>query len=44
MKQASNSAARRLGWMVVIWLGSVASLGLVALGMRALMRLAGMSH
>ncbi|MGO4331636.1 DUF2474 domain-containing protein [Cupriavidus sp. 2TAF22] len=32
----------RIGWMLAIWGISVAGLGLVALAIRALMRLAGM--
>jgi len=34
---------RRLGWMVVIWLGSVLALGVVAGALRLLMHAAGMS-
>lgn len=34
---------QRLGWLVVIWLGSVAGLGVVAGGLRVLMLAAGMS-
>jgi Protein of unknown function (DUF2474) len=34
---------RRLGWLVLIWLASVAALGVVAWGLRFLMRAAGMS-
>jgi hypothetical protein len=33
---------RRLGWLVLIWAGSVAALGVVALVIRLLMTLAGM--
>lgn len=44
MNTGTDSLARRLGWMVLIWVGSVAGLGVLTLGMRALMRLAGMSH
>ncbi|MGE8548662.1 MAG: DUF2474 domain-containing protein [Alcaligenes sp.] len=33
---------RRLGWLVLIWACSVAALGVVALIIRMLMRLAGM--
>ena len=36
------SLARRLGWMALIWLGSVAALGAVALLLRGLMAAAGM--
>lgn len=35
---------RRVGWMVLIWVASTAALGLVALAMRFLMRLVGMSR
>jgi hypothetical protein len=38
------SLARRLGWMAMIWLGSVAALGLVALLLRALMAAAGLQR
>jgi hypothetical protein len=38
------SLARRLGWMALLWLGSVAALGLVALLLRALMAAAGMQR
>lgn len=34
---------RRIGWLVVIWLCSVAVLGVAAALLRGLMRLAGMS-
>ena len=34
---------RRLAWLVGIWLASVAALGVVAYGLRLLMRAAGMS-
>jgi len=34
---------RRLLWLVVIWAASVSGLGLVALGMRLLMRAAGLT-
>ncbi|MGO4154450.1 DUF2474 domain-containing protein [Cupriavidus sp. YAF13] len=33
---------KRLGWMVLIWVASVAALGVAALLLRLLMRLAGM--
>jgi len=33
---------RRLGWLVLLWLGGVAALGLVALLLRLLMHAAGM--
>ena len=35
--------AKRLGWLVGIWLASVLALGVVAYGLRLLMRAAGMS-
>lgn len=34
---------RRLLWLVVIWAASVAGLGLIAYGMRLLMRAAGLT-
>jgi Protein of unknown function (DUF2474) len=34
---------RRLGWLVLIWLASVAALVVVAYGLRLLMRAVGMS-
>ncbi|EJM74015.1 MULTISPECIES: DUF2474 domain-containing protein [Pseudomonas] len=34
---------KRLGWLVVIWLGSVVALGVVAGALRMLMQVAGMS-
>ncbi|AUL45981.1 Protein of uncharacterised function (DUF2474) [Bordetella trematum] len=43
MRHAPPSVWRRLGWLALIWAASVASLALLALGMRLLMRLAGMS-
>lgn len=33
---------RRIGWLVILWLGGVAALGLVALALRIAMRAAGM--
>lgn len=39
----SNTLAQRLGWLVLIWACSIASLGLVAWLMRLLMELAGMT-
>jgi hypothetical protein len=39
----SNSWPRRIGWMVLIWCASVAALGAVALGLRLVMRLIGMT-
>lgn len=35
---------RRVGWLLLIWIGSVAALGLAALAMKLLMRAAGMSN
>lgn len=36
---------RRLGWLLLLWLGGVAALGLVAFALRLLMHAAGMrSH
>ncbi|MCP1495551.1 hypothetical protein J2Y86_000258 [Pseudomonas migulae] len=37
------SWSRRLGWLVLIWLGSVLALGVVAGTLRLLMHAAGMS-
>lgn len=37
------SWARRIGWLVLIWSASVLALGLVAMAMRGLMSLAGMT-
>jgi hypothetical protein len=34
---------RRLGWMLLIWSASVAALGAVALGLRVVMHLIGMT-
>jgi hypothetical protein len=34
---------KRVGWLLLIWTASVAALGLAALGMKLLMRAAGMS-
>ncbi|EGJ11649.1 MULTISPECIES: DUF2474 family protein [Rubrivivax] len=34
---------RRLGWLLLIWAASVAALGAVALGLRWVMGLAGMT-
>ncbi|HEY4317021.1 MAG TPA: DUF2474 domain-containing protein [Herbaspirillum sp.] len=34
---------RRMGWMLLIWSASVAALGAVALGLRLVMRLIGMT-
>ena len=39
----AKSWRKRIGWMVLIWVASVAALGAVALGLRLLMRLAGMT-
>lgn len=35
--------ARRLGWLLVLWLGGVAALGLAAYGLRLFMTWAGLS-
>jgi hypothetical protein len=37
------SWGRRIGWLVGLWLAGVATLGLVALLLRIVMRLAGLS-
>jgi hypothetical protein len=46
-QQPAARAARkwfsRIGWLLLIWCASVAALGVVALGLRLVMRLAGMS-
>jgi len=34
---------RRLGWMVVLWVGGVAATGAVALALKAVMRTVGLS-
>ncbi len=34
---------RRVGWLVLIWIGSVAALGIVAVLFRLLMSMAGMT-
>lgn len=48
MKHTSEKPAllwpRRLGWLLLIWLGSVLALGVVAGLLRLLMRGIGMSH
>ena len=35
--------SRRFGWLVAIWAASVAALAVVALALKAIMRLVGMS-
>jgi hypothetical protein len=35
---------KRLGWMVLIWAASVVGLGIVAYGLKVLMRAAGLVH
>jgi hypothetical protein len=35
--------ARRIGWLVLIWIASVTALAIVAAGVRMLMKLAGMT-
>ncbi|EJM67724.1 DUF2474 domain-containing protein [Pseudomonas sp. GM55] len=42
-ERAPVSWYKRLGWLVVIWSGSVVGLGVVAGGLRMLMHAAGMS-
>jgi len=39
---ATNSWLRRLGWLILLWIGSVAALGLFALALRGLMFAAGL--
>jgi hypothetical protein len=41
--QAGKPWLRRIGWLVLIWTASVAALGVVALILRALMSLAGLT-
>jgi len=38
-----NLLLRRVGWMVLIWMGSVAALAVVAVLFRLLMNMAGMT-
>lgn len=40
---APASLARRLGWLVAIWLASVLALGVVAYGFRFVMKAVGLS-
>ncbi|WP_085729358.1 DUF2474 domain-containing protein [Pseudomonas sp. R37(2017)] len=42
-EQAPTPWYKRLGWLVLIWLGSVVGLGVVAGALRMLMHAAGMS-
>ena len=46
-KSMTRSGARvwckRIGWLVAIWMLSVAALGIVALALKGIMRLAGLS-
>jgi hypothetical protein len=42
-RQPDKRRWKRLGWFVLIWLCSVAALGLAAFAMRTLMRLAGLA-
>ncbi|MCC8935407.1 DUF2474 domain-containing protein [Bradyrhizobium sp. Arg68] len=35
--------ARRIGWLILIWMASVTALAIVAAGVRMLMNLAGMT-
>lgn len=39
----STSLPRRLAWLAAIWLISVSALGLVSLGLRLVMQLAGLT-
>ena len=39
----ARTLSRQLMWLLAIWTASVAGLGLVAYGMRLLMRLAGLA-
>jgi hypothetical protein len=39
-----GSALQRVGWLILIWVCSVATLGLAALAIRMLMKLAGMTR
>ena len=40
---STSSWLRQLGWLVLIWSGSVLTLGAVAMAFRLLMRLAGLT-
>jgi len=40
----NHTVLYRVGWLVLIWLCSVLALGVVALAMRMLMKLAGMTE
>lgn len=42
-RSRTRTALQRIGWLILIWTCSVAALGVVALVMRMLMKLAGMS-
>lgn len=42
--QASGGTFKRIGWLILIWICSVAALGVVALGMRLAMSLVGMTR
>jgi len=44
MATHTRAWARRLGWLLLIWAGSVLALGLAAGAMRLLMRAIGMGH
>ncbi|MDB5990751.1 MAG: hypothetical protein JWQ10_2154 [Herbaspirillum sp.] len=43
-RTTSPNWAKRVGWLLLIWSASVAALGVVALGLRLLMGLLGMSR
>lgn len=43
-ERLKGQALRRVGWLLLIWFCSVAALGIVALGMRLVMSLVGMTR
>ncbi|EIN02186.1 hypothetical protein WQE_05107 [Paraburkholderia hospita] len=42
--RADGGTLKRLGWLILIWVCSVAALGVFALGMRIVMSLVGMTR
>lgn len=43
MSHTSGSWLKKIGWLVVIWGGSVAALGIVSLALRSFMQAAGLT-
>ncbi|MEP4556853.1 DUF2474 domain-containing protein [Cobetia amphilecti] len=43
MSYTSGSWLKKIGWLVVIWGGSVAALGIVSLALRSFMQAAGLT-